>query len=431
MRPRPIQRSRFIDRTTIRDGRTRPPGYHSRMRTLATISLLCAATVSATAQGSQPAKLRARELGISARIGGSPGPFDAITDVAGVEVGHLTLISGQPPLLVGKGPVRTGVTVVHPRGRQNADPVFGAWFTLNGNGEMTGTTWLEESGVLEGPVAITNTHSVGVVRDAILKWQVSRPGLQPWGLPVVAETYDGSLNDINGFHVTDKHTLQALDEASGGPVAEGNVGGGTGMICHQFKGGIGTASRVLPPNDGGFVVGVLVQCNYGSRANLSVAGVPVGLEIADLLPCTTRPKSDGRPCENPRQDAADSPADQGSIIVIVATNAPLLPHQLKRVATRVSLGIGRMGGIGGNSSGDIFLAFSTANPKAAAEPERSRVEMLANARMNGVFQATVQATEEAIVNALLAAETMEGGDGMRVYALPHQRLITAMKKYGR
>jgi D-aminopeptidase len=298
---------------------------------------------------------------------------------------------------------------------------------------MTGTTWLEESGILEGPVAITNTHSVGVVRDAILKWQVSRPGLQPWGLPVVAETYDGGLNDINGFHVKDEHVLQALDGASGGRVAEGNVGGGTGMVCHQFKGGIGTASRVLPANDGSFRVGVLVQCNYGSRAGLSVAGVPVGQEISDLLPCRTRasvkPGGATRPCTDPSGAASDT--DTGSIIVIVATDAPLLPHQLKRIATRVSLGIGRMGGVGSNSSGDIFLAFSTANPKSAAESQRAQVDMLANARLNGLFQATVQATEEAIVNALLAAETMEGGDGLRVYALPHDRLLTAMKKYGR
>ena len=402
------------------------------MRTILSISVLCVATIIVSAQGNPAAKPRARELGISARIGGAPGTLDAITDVGGVEVGHTTLISGAPPLVVGKGPVRTGVTVVHPRGKQNSDPVFGAWFTLNGNGEMTGTTWLEESGILEGPVAITNTHSVGVVRDAILKWQVSRPGLQPWGLPVVAETYDGSLNDINGFHVNDEHTLQALDKAAGGAVAEGNVGGGTGMVCHQFKGGIGTASRVLSANDGGFVVGVLVQCNYGSRANFSVAGVPVGAEIADLLPCATRPKVGGRPpCDAPRQDPDAGQIDQGSIIVIVATDAPLLPHQLKRLATRVSLGIGRMGGVGANSSGDIFLAFSTANPKAGAAPDRSRVEMLANSRINGLFQATVQATEEAILNAMLAAETMEGGDGIRVHALPHKRLLAAMQKYGR
>ena len=405
------------------------------MKTFACIALVLAVTVAGFAQGGRASKPRARELGLSARIGGTPGKLDAITDVTGVEVGQTTLISGDPPLAVGKGPVRTGVTVIHPRGKQSTDPVFGAWFTLNGNGEMTGTTWIEESGFVEGPIAITNTHSVGLVRDAILKWQVSRPGLQPWGLPIVAETYDGTLNDINGFHVKDEHVLSALDKATTGPVAEGNVGGGTGMICHQFKGGIGTASRVLTAADGGFTVGVLVQCNYGTRSWLRVAGVPVGEEIPDLLPCrpAAKPGDSGGPppCDGPRPPAQDEPGDVGSIIVIAATDAPLLPHQLKRVATRVALGVGRMGGFGSNSSGDIFLAFSTANTNAANERDRARVEMLANARVNGVFQATVQATEEAILNALLAAETMEGGNGVRVSALPHDRLLAAMKKYGR
>jgi D-aminopeptidase len=394
--------------------------------------LCCLLPAVAAAQTGGAAKPRARDLGISALIGGTPGALDAITDVAGVEVGHTTLIEGDGALVVGKGPVRTGVTVVHPRGKLNADPVFGAWFTLNGNGEMTGTTWLQESGILEGPVAITNTHSVGVARDAILKWQVSRPGLQPWGLPVVAETYDGALNDINGFHVKDEHVLAALDGARGGPVAEGNVGGGTGMVCHQFKGGIGTASRVLAEAGGAFTVGVLVQCNYGLRPGFRVAGAPVGREIADLLPCTVNgtPKASGiaRPCESPAP-AAGASAEQGSIIVVVATDAPLLPHQLKRVATRVSLGVGRMGGYGGNSSGDIFLAFSTANAKAAAATDKAQVEMLANARMNALFEATVQATEEAILNALLAAETMTGADGHRVFALPQDRLLAALRKY--
>jgi L-aminopeptidase/D-esterase-like protein len=402
------------------------------MRHLICFALVVATTLACLAQGTRSEKPRARDLGLSERIGGTAGPLDAITDVAGVEVGHATIVAGNPPLVVGKGPVRTGVTVVHPRGKASPDPVFGAWFTLNGNGEMTGTTWLEESGLLEGPIAVTNTHSVGLVRDAILKWQVSRPGLQPWGLPVVAETYDGGLNDINGFHVTDAHVFQALDGATGGRVTEGNVGGGTGMQCHQFKGGIGTASRVLPAAEGGFTVGVLVQCNYGARASFSVAGVPVGTAIPDLLPCRTRPTGapDERVCDAPRPpQGADE--ELGSIIVIVATDAPLLPHQLKRIATRVSLGVGRMGGFGGNSSGDIFVAFSTANPKAGMTPERAQVEMLANARITPLFQATVQATEEAILNALLAAETMEGGDGLRVYALPHDRLMAAMKKYGR
>jgi L-aminopeptidase/D-esterase-like protein len=309
--------------------------------------------------------------------------------------------------------------------------VFGAWFTLNGNGEMTGTTWLQESGVLEGPVAVTNTHSVGVVRDAILQWQVARPGLQPWGLPVVAETYDGGLNDINGFHVRPEHVRRALDGAAGGPVAEGNVGGGTGMVCHEFKGGIGTASRVLPAESGGTTVGVLVQCNYGRRADLRVAGVPVGAEITDLMPCRTLDVETDWPrerCAEPATRGREERPEAGSIIVVAATDAPLLPHQLKRMATRVALGVGRMGGFGGNGSGDIFLAFSTANAKAASSEGVARVEMLPNARMNPIFRATVEATEEAILNALLAANTMTGANGVRVHALPRARLMEAMRK---
>jgi L-aminopeptidase/D-esterase-like protein len=394
---------------------------------------ICFTSVAAR-QG--PPRERARELGISPLIGGRPGTLDAITDVKGVEVGHTTLIEGEGRLVVGKGPVRTGVTVVHPRGKASADPVFAAWFTLNGNGEMTGTTWVEESGILEGPVAITNTHSVGVVRDAILQWQVARPGLQPWGLPVVAETYDGGLNDINGFHVKPAHVISALDGATAGEVAEGNVGGGTGMRCLGFKGGIGSASRVVADAGGGYTVGVLVQCNFGSRQDLRVAGVPAGDEIKDLVPCIALDDATARPGE-PRcgkePPAADAVAsEQGSIIVIAATDAPLLPHQLKRLATRVSLGIGRAGGFGGNSSGDIFLAFSTANPKATgAGNDVQRVEMLPNPRINALFYATVQATEEAILNAMLAARTMTGADGLRVHALPHDRLLAALRKYGR
>jgi D-aminopeptidase len=392
--------------------------------------LLIAAASAADAQGRQ----RAQQLRLP--IDGTPGPLNAITDVAGVEVGQTTLISGSGKLVVGKGPVRTGVTVIHPRGKGNPDPVFGAWFTLNGNGEMTGTTWLQESGILEGPVAITNTHSVGVVRDAILQWQVSRPNMQPWGLPVVAETYDGSLNDINGFHVKPEHVLAALDQAKGGTVAEGNVGGGTGMICHGFKGGIGTASRRLPADAGGYMVGVLVQCNYGTRRELRVAGVPVGLEIPDLVSCSASPDASVDPSMRrcaaslPR-DSDDEDVELGSIIVVVATDAPLLPHQLRRIATRVSLGVGRMGGFGGNSSGDIFVAFSTANPGAAAARDSTRVAMIANDRMNPLFYATVQATEESIINAMLAAETMTGVNDRRVHALPVDRLIAAMRKYGR
>jgi L-aminopeptidase/D-esterase-like protein len=407
---------------------------------LALVALLLAASAAGAQQGAAgaaPAKPRARELGLSRLIGGAPGPLDAITDVAGVEVGHTTLVSGSGRLVVGRGPVRTGVTVVHPRGRQSADPVFGAWFTLNGNGEMTGTTWLQESGLLEGPVAITNTHSVGVVRDAILQWQVGRPGLQPWGLPVVAETYDGGLNDINGFHVRPEHARAALDSARGGAVTEGNVGGGTGMICHGFKGGIGTASRRLTAAQGGYTVGVLVQCNYGARRELRVAGVPVGEEILGQTPCVATPDTTMRPgaprCGGapPARAPSDAEAGAGSIIIVVATDAPLLPHQLKRIATRASLGVGRMGGRGENSSGDIFIAFSTANARTAADTGVARLAMLPNARINPLFAATVQATEEAILNAMLAAETMTGADELRVYALPVDRLIAAMRKYGR
>jgi L-aminopeptidase/D-esterase-like protein len=414
-----------------------PSGFFYRrspVREILKVTLLLLAAVSAA--GAQT-KQRAHQLRLP--LDGTPGPFNAITDVAGVEVGQTTLIAGSGRLVVGKGPVRTGVTVIHPRGKGNADPVFGAWSTLNGNGEMTGTTWLQESGILEGPVAITNTHSVGVVRDAILQWQVTRPSMQPWGLPVVAETYDGFLNDINGFHVKPEHVLSALDGAKGGPVAEGNVGGGTGMICHGFKGGIGTASRRLAADAGGYTVGVLVQCNYGARRELRIAGVPVGLEIPDLLRCSASADASvdanmprcGAPAAGPSPRGGDDDTGTGSIIVVVATDAPLLPHQLKRIATRVALGVGRMGGKGENSSGDIFLAFSTANPGAATARDTGRVVMLANDRINPLFYATVQATEEAIVNAMLAAETMTGANDRRVHALPVDRLIAAMRKYGR
>ena len=399
---------------------------------LVLLPLLLHATL-ATAQ-----KPRARELGITPLIGGTPGVYDAITDVPGVEVGHTTLVSGRGTLVVGRGPVRTGVTVVHPRGKSNADPVFGAWFALNGNGEMTGTTWLQESGILEGPVAITNTHSVGVVRDAILQWQVSRPNMQPWGLPVVAETYDGRLNDINGFHVTAAHAIAALDSARGGAVPEGNVGGGTGMVCHGFKGGIGTASRTLAAAQGGYTVGVLLQCNMGARAELRVAGVPVGGEITDLTSCTVT--TDATLLPQMRRCGAESSmlrdtsttserAGEGSIIIIVATDAPLLPHQLKRLVTRAALGVGRSGGRGENSSGDIFLAFSTANTQTAGDTGVVRVAMLPNARINSLFAATIQATEEAILNSMLAAETMTGANDVRVFALPRDRLMAALKKF--
>ncbi len=354
-----------------------------------------------TAQG----KPRARELGIP--FEGIPGPLNALTDVKGVEVGHSTIISGHGKLKVGVGPIRTGVTAIWPRGKQAFEPVFAAWFSLNGNGEMTGTTWVEESGFLEGPITITNTHSVGTVRDAVIRWQVEHgPQLQPWSLPVVAETYDGYLNDINGFHVKEEHVFESLAQASAGPVAEGNVGGGTGMICYEFKGGIGTASRKL----GAYTVGVLVQCNYGLRQQLRIAGVPVGRELM----------------EKPLWSQ-----ETGSIIIVIATDAPLLPQQLKRLARRACLGLGRNGSISGNGSGDIFIAFSTANPEATKESAVVQLTMIPNARMNPLFEATVQATEEAIVNALVAAETMVGVDGREVIALPQERLQQVLKKYNR
>jgi D-aminopeptidase len=357
-------------------------------------------------------KPRARDLGVP--FDGKPGPYNAITDVKGVEVGHTTLISGSGKLKVGEGPVRTGVTAVLPRGKDSLDPVFGAWFTLNGNGEMTGTTWLEDSGFLDGPVMITNTHSVGVVRDAVIAWRVKKaPPDQAgyeWSLPVVAETYDGDLNDINGFHVKPEHAWNALDTAHGGAVEEGNVGGGTGMICNEFKGGIGTSSRVLDAKYGGYTVGVLVQCNYGWRSQLRIAGVPVGREIAD-------------------HKVRDN--DVGSIIVVVATDAPMIPTQLKRLARRVSLGLGRDGSYSGDGSGDIFVAFSTANPGAANSKSMRQITMLPNEQMNPLFLATVQATEEAVINAMVAAETMKGINDFEVIALPHERLREVLKKYNR
>jgi D-aminopeptidase len=357
-------------------------------------------------------KPRARDLGIP--FEGTPGTYNAITDVAGVEVGLTTLISGTGALTVGKGPVRTGVTAVLPRGKASGNQVFAAWFTLNGNGEMTGTTWLEESGVLEGPVMITNTHSVGVVHDAVIAWQLARLGRKfpAWSLPVVAETWDGELNDINGFHVKPEHVFEALDGAKPGPVAEGNVGGGTGMIVHEFKGGTGTSSRLVKVHAAAYTVGVLVQANYGLRDQLTIAGVPVGREIEDLRPRVTR-------------------GDGGSIIAIIATDAPLLPHQLKRIAERASLGVGKTGGIGGNGSGDIFIAFSTANPEAPGAAGLANVVMLPNDWINPLFAATVQATEEAVINAMIAAETMEGVNGNTVYAIPHERLRSILKKYNR
>ncbi len=355
---------------------------------------------------------RARDAGIP--FEGTPGRFNAITDVGGVEVGHSTVIFGDGPLQEGKGPARTGVTAIHPRGKDSADQVMAAWFALNGNGEMTGTLWVEESGFLEGPVTITNTHSVGTVRDAVIRWQRKKLGetFQPWSLPVVAETSDAWLNDINGFHVREEHVLQALQGASGGPVVEGNVGGGTGMILHAFKGGIGTASRTINVHGTDYTIGVLVQGNYGTRPELTIAGVPVGKEIADLLPTM-------------------GDVGGGSVIAIVATDAPLLPHQLKRVAKRVTLGVGKTGGIGDNSSGDIFLAFSTANPGASRKDAVASLTMLPNNDLGKVFAATIQATEEAVINAMVAAETMTGRDGNTVYAMPVERVREVLGRYGR
>jgi L-aminopeptidase/D-esterase-like protein len=375
------------------------------------LSLVLLLALSAAAQ----TRPRARDLGVP--LEGAPGPRNAITDVGGVEVGHRTLIEGDS--------VRTGVTAVWPRGKASSDPVFGGFFSQNGNGDMTGTHWLAESGFLDGPVLITNTHSVGVVRDAFLGWLVKNrrtPGTNvfPGGFftyPIVAETYDGTLNDINGFHVKPADVEMALEAAAGGAVAEGNVGGGTGMICYGFKGGIGTASRKLDAAQGGYTVGALVQCNCGGRRQLRVGGLPVGAELA----------------ADPPRTAALWPyrEDVGSIIIVVATDAPLLPHQVQRLARRATMGLARTGATSGNGSGDIFIAFSTANPGAAAARAAVNVAMLPNESLNPVFEATVQATEEAIINSMIAAETMRGARGSVVTALPHDQLRALLNKYNR
>jgi D-aminopeptidase len=355
---------------------------------------------------------RSRDLGVP--FDGSPGALNAITDIAGIEVGHTTLISGE-----GGQAVRTGVTVVWPRGKDSSASVFGGWFSLNGNGEMTGTTWLEESGLLDGPVMITNTHSVGVVRDAYIKWRLGwarKAGLNiedQWSLPVVAETFDGFLNDINGFHVSERDVFAAVEGAKSGPVAEGNVGGGTGMVCYGFKGGIGTSSRRAGP----YTVGVLVQCNCGRRAQLRIAGVPVGQEITENVPYA--------------RNFPHAGDDTGSIIIVVATDAPLLPHQIKRLARRASLGLARTGSSSSNGSGDIFIAFSTANRDAGRTAGVTTLSMLPNDQMNPLFEATAQATEEAIVNAMVGAQTMTGYEGHKVMALPHDRLRELLQKYNR
>jgi D-aminopeptidase len=359
--------------------------------------------------GAKP-RPRARDLGIP--FDGSPGLLNAITDVAGVEVGHATIVRGEGKLVAGHGPVRTGVTAILPRGPRDGSPVFAGWFSQNGNGEMTGTTWIEESGYLSTPVMITNTHSVGVVRDAVIQWQ-QREGkmTQPWSLPVVAETYDGFLNDINGFHVTREHAWIALNEARAGAVTEGCVGGGTGMIGYGWKGGIGTASRRLSRIDGGYSLGILVQLNCGRAHELTIAGIPIGRELTP--------------------ESYSHMEELGSIIIVAATDAPLLPHQLKRVARRLTMGLARTGSVSGNGSGDIFLTFSTANPRHKSRSAIESIEMLRNSALDPIFSAAVQATEEAIINALVAAETMIGIDGHKVMALPHRPVRDLMKKYGR
>jgi D-aminopeptidase len=352
---------------------------------------------------------RARDLRIP--LAGTPGPLNAITDVPGLTVGFATVIKGDS--------ARTGVTVIHPRGQFNHAPVFAGTFAFNGNGEMTGAAWVEEGGLLEGPIGLTNTHSVGIVRDTIIHWQALQDSFfQKWSCPVVAETADGWLNDMNGFHVEPEHVLSALNSAKNGPLPEGNIGGGTGMICYEFKGGTGTASCKLPEKLGGWTVGVLVQANFGRRHQLTIAGVPVGQHLTEDAPFTNG--------ENPL-------AEQGSLIVVLATDAPLLPHQLKRLARRATLGMARTGSLGGNGSGDIFLAFSTANPSAGHGDENglATLQALSNDKIDPLFYASVYATEEAILNAMVSAETMTGKDGITVKALPHEDVMDLLKRYGR
>ncbi|WP_419161432.1 P1 family peptidase [Candidatus Palauibacter sp.] len=407
-----------------RTGSTRRHAFALTLATFGTIAIGFVAPGRLAAQDPP----RARDLGIP--FPGEIGAWNAITDVAGVRVGHATIIEGEGELVVGEGPVRTGVTAVIPR-TDGYEPVFAGWYSLNGNGEMTGTTWVEESGFLEGPVMITNTHSVGIVHAAVIEWSRDARANHPiapgvwWSLPVVAETWDGRLNDINGFHVTKEHTFAAIESATSGPVTEGSVGGGTGMVCNSFKGGIGTSSRRV----GDYTVGVLVQCNYGRRPELLIAGVPVGQELLDWTP---PPGSGGSAGAG---GAVDSVFDGlGSIIVVIATDAPLLPHQLKRLARRAPIGIGRMGGYGSNSSGDIFIAFSTANIQAWNRGENTTVEMMSNDAISPLLLATAQATEEAITNAMVAARTMVGRDGNMVPGLPRdevQRILAAHNRLER
>jgi len=387
------------------------------MKPIRLLFLLPFLLISLTSHAQKP---RARDLGIP--FEGTTGKNNAITDVPGVEVGYSTIISGQGKNIIGKGPVRTGVTAILPRGKTN-NPVYANWYSLNGNGEMTGTTWITESGFLETPIMITNTNSVGVVRDAVLKWFVNKHWYKEdfwYTYPIVAETYDGFLNDIYGFHVKEENAWEALNTAAGGKIKEGNVGGGTGMMCLGFKGGTGSASRVVNVNDKTYTLGVIVQSNFGSRQQLTIAGVPMYESLKDTLKTEFK-----LPPESYRKEG------DGSIIVVVATDAPLLPHQLKRIAQRVALGIGVVGGRGGNGSGDIFIAFSTANPNAFNRKDNTTVEQLANDAINPLFDATVQSTEEAIINAMCAAETMEGISGNKTYALPTKKVMQVLKKYGR
>ena len=383
------------------------------MKSIITITL-----ISSIAFSQKP---RARDIGV--QFEGTPGRFNAITDVKGVEVGHSTIIIGSGKNEIGKGPVRTGVTAIFPRGKK-FNPVYANWYSLNGNGEMTGTTWVTESGFLETPIMITNTNSVGVVRDAVLKWFVDTNwyGDDQWWYtyPVVGETYDGFLNDIYGFHVQEKHVYEAIENAKSGPVAEGNIGGGTGMLTLGFKGGIGTSSRKVKINNKTYTLGAIVQSNFGSKRNLTISGVPIGKELKDTLNLVFN-----APPANKRQEG------DGSIIVIVATDAPLFPHQLKRIAHRIPLGIGAVGGRGSNGSGDIFLAFSTANPKAFNRKNSGSVKTFPNDKISPLFEATVQVVEESIINAMIAAETMEGINNNKAYALPHGKLMEILKKYNR
>ena len=397
--------------------------------------LLIATTAMPSGAQNRP---RGRDLGIP--FPGQTGPMNAITDVAGVAVGHVTLIEGEGKLVPGKGPIRTGVTAILPRPRGNWDPVFAATFNQNGNGDMTGINWIKESGFMEGPILLTGTHSVGTVRDAAIQWQLKHGREFVFTYPIVAETFD-FLNDANGEHVKPAHAFEALDRAKPGRVEEGAVGGGTGMGCNGFKGGIGSSSRVLTASQGGYTIGVLVQCNYGG--DLRILGAPIRSEITDLRTCTVLEGPQSRPwiagiprCPTTGRGARndgrlDDHEGRGSIIVVVATDAPLLPHQLERIARRVMLGMGRLGSLASNSSGDLFLAFSTANAGAAKSDGTPALTMLPNDRIDPLFQATIEATEEAVVNAMLAAQTMTGADGIRVFGLPGDRVVAALKKYNR